>query len=226
MMPVESGRANLVIPCGTDWARTFTYFDTADVLSLVTATAARGAVSITVANGSAAPVTFTAGDLVAFAGDSGLYLVGTGATINPAASGTIVIEGTGLSVAAAAAVITQHVPMNLTGYTARMQIRATADAATAILSLTSSPAAGLTLGGAAGTITAQLTHTQLTEGASGLDLSSITAPEAWVLEESPDGSRLRGFGKVAAWDLELVDGSGNVTRLLKGQVVFDAEVTR
>jgi hypothetical protein len=87
--------------------------------------------------------------------------------------------------------------INLTGYTARMQVRSAYDATSTILSLTSS--SGITLGGAAGTIaiTASATVT-----------AALTAPWAGV------------------WDLELVSGGGVVTRLLEGAATVSPEVTR
>jgi hypothetical protein len=88
--------------------------------------------------------------------------------------------------------------INLTGYTARMQVRSTYDAATTILSLTSA-AGDIVLGGSAGTIaiTASATVT-----------ATLTAPWAGV------------------WDLELVSGGGVVTRLLEGSANVSPEVTR
>ena len=88
-------------------------------------------------------------------------------------------------------------PVNLTGYTARMQVRSTYDATSTILSLTSG--SGITLGGSAGTIaiTASATVT-----------AALTAPWAGV------------------WDLELVSGGGVVTRLLEGAASVSPEVTR
>ena len=87
--------------------------------------------------------------------------------------------------------------VNLTGYTARMQMRSTYDASATILSLTSS--AGITLGGAAGTIAIS---------ASATVTAALTAPWSGV------------------WDLELVSGSGEVTRLLEGAASVSPEVTR
>lgn len=49
-------------------------------------------------------------------------------------------------------------PVNLTGYTARMQLRARRDSTATLVSLTSS--SGIALGGSAGTITVTLTATQ------------------------------------------------------------------
>lgn len=89
-----------------------------------------------------------------------------------------------------------NVPVNLTGYTARLQARIDVDETETILSLTTG--AGITLGGAAGTITLDQTATQ-------------TA----VL---PKGEYV--------YDLELQSSGGVVTRLLQGELNISAEVTR
>ena len=89
------------------------------------------------------------------------------------------------------------VPVNLTGYTARLQARVDyADTAT-VLSMTTS-GGGITLGGAAGTITLDQTATQTTALAIG----------SFV------------------YDLELVSGANVVIRLLQGELNISAEVTR
>lgn len=87
--------------------------------------------------------------------------------------------------------------VNLTGYTARMQVRSTYDATSTILSLTSG--SGITLGGSAGTIAIT---------ASATTTAALTAPWSGV------------------WDLELVSGGGEVTRLLEGAATVSPEVTR
>ena len=87
--------------------------------------------------------------------------------------------------------------VNLTGYTARLQVRTSYAATSTILSLTSS--SGITLGGAAGTITITVSAT---------DTAALTAP--WI----------------GVYDLELVSGSGVVTRLLEGTATVSPEVTR
>lgn len=89
-----------------------------------------------------------------------------------------------------------NVPVNLTGYTARLQARIDVDETDTILSLTTG--AGITLGGAAGTIT--------------LDQS---AAQTAVL---PAGEYV--------YDLELQSSGGVVTRLLQGELNISAEVTR
>jgi hypothetical protein len=55
--------------------------------------------------------------------------------------------------------------LNLTGYTAAMQVRESADAGTAIISLTNG--SGITLGGTAGTIAVVISSAQTAGAASG-----------------------------------------------------------
>ncbi len=88
------------------------------------------------------------------------------------------------------------VAVNITGYTARMQIRKTIRSTSAVVSLTQ--ASGLTLGGSAGTIQIVI---------------SATATAAL------DAGRY-------VYDLELVSAGGVVTRVLEGAFVLTAEVTR
>jgi hypothetical protein len=90
--------------------------------------------------------------------------------------------------------------VNLTGYTARMQVRESYDASgSALVSITSGT--GITLGGTAGTIALALTATQ-------------TA----ALDGTPNIQ--------AIYDLELVSGAGYVTRLVEGRFYIYPEVTR
>jgi len=89
-----------------------------------------------------------------------------------------------------------NVAVNLTGYTARLQARIDVDEIDTILSLTTG--AGITLGGAAGTISLDQTATQTT-----------------LL---PKGEYV--------YDLELQSSGGIVTRLLQGELNISAEVTR
>ena len=86
--------------------------------------------------------------------------------------------------------------VNLTGYTARMQIRQKLSSATPLISLVNG--SGITLGGVAGTIAIEITDTVTTA----LDI------------------------RQGVYDLELVSGGGIVTRLIEGGVEVSKEVTR
>ena len=87
--------------------------------------------------------------------------------------------------------------VNLTGYTARMMARTSIDAASPFLTLTTENGC-ITLGGATGTIALSISAT---------DTATISA-------------------QGGVYDLELVSGSGVVTRLLSGNVFINREVTR
>lgn len=87
--------------------------------------------------------------------------------------------------------------INLTGYTARMQVRETYSSSSTIISLTNG--AGITLGGAAGTVAILISATTT---------AALTAPFSGV------------------YDLELVSAGGVVTRLLQGAATVSPEVTR
>lgn len=86
-------------------------------------------------------------------------------------------------------------PVNLTNYTARMQVRPTAASAVVLLDL--EDGAGITLGGAAGTIDLEIDATTTAALASG----------------------------TFVYDLELSTGA-TVTRLIEGRFTVSAEVTR
>ena len=87
-------------------------------------------------------------------------------------------------------------PVNLGGYTARMQVRRTPSSSTKIVDLVSP--AGITLGGATGQIS--------------VDISATT------MAGIPAGKY--------RYDLEIISSTGTVTRLLEGVFVVTAEVTR
>ncbi len=88
-------------------------------------------------------------------------------------------------------------PMNLTGYSARMMARVSVDAATPFINLTTANG-GITLGGASGTITLNMSDSQT---------SALTVSQG-------------------IYDLELVDVAAKVIRLLEGRVLISPEVTR
>lgn len=85
--------------------------------------------------------------------------------------------------------------INLSGYSAAMQVRVSHAATSTVLSLTSG--SGITLGGAAGTITI-----------------SVTAIATAAIEAG-----------TYVYDLELVTGA-TVTRLIEGSLTVTPEVTR
>lgn len=89
-----------------------------------------------------------------------------------------------------------EVPVDLTGYTARMHVRTAVATASTTIELTTANGR-IALGGATGTITLQLSAT---------DTAALAA-------------------KRYVYDLELVSGT-TVTRLLQGAFTVSAEVTR
>lgn len=90
------------------------------------------------------------------------------------------------------------VPQNLTGYSARMKVKSK-DLSNTILD-SSAGDITLTLGGTAGTV-----------------VISVTAAKTASLSATTKDA--------LAYDLELVDGAGFVTRLLQGFVTVSAEAT-
>jgi len=93
---------------------------------------------------------------------------------------------------------TAGTPVNLSGYTARMQVRDGYDGGSAIVSLVSGT--GISLGGTAGTI-----------------VVALTATETAAIDATPSGQYV--------YDLELVNGA-TVTRLVEGTFIVSPEVTR
>ena len=90
------------------------------------------------------------------------------------------------------------VPVNLTNWTARLQARVDVEDTEVILSLTTDAGGGITLGGAAGTITLDRNATQ---------------------------TALLQTGQFV-YDLELISPSNIVTRLIEGKFIVTPEVTR
>lgn len=89
--------------------------------------------------------------------------------------------------------------VNLTGYTARMQLRSTPSAATTVVSITdvSNPQGVITLGGAAGTI-------------------ELFINDATTMLITAGG----------VYDLELIAPSTDVTRLVQGKYTISLNVTK
>lgn len=95
--------------------------------------------------------------------------------------------------------------INLTGYTARLQVRANYSAEVALIDLTSENG-GIALGGAAGTVALLITAAQL---------AALVTPDE---PGSPPAL-------ICVYDLELIYGAA-VTRLLQGKFLVMREVTR
>lgn len=92
---------------------------------------------------------------------------------------------------------TDGTPWDLTGYTARMQVRTTVEATTKLLDLTSTDG-DITLGGVAGTVAITVSAT---------DMAALIAGRH-------------------VYDLEVVSAGGTVYRILEGKFSVKAEVTR
>lgn len=100
-------------------------------------------------------------------------------------------------------------PINLTGYSARMQIRK-AYSSSSLLSLTST-AGDIALGGALGTLAITASATQTADIA--IDYSALSVN---------DGKPCQAM----VYDIEVQDGSGTVTRLLQGTAYIYPEATK
>ena len=87
-------------------------------------------------------------------------------------------------------------PYNLAGHTARMQVRRTIDSSTAMITLTTENG-GVTLDADDGKITLSMTDEQT---------AALTSS--------------------GVYDLEIIDGSGNVSRVIQGTFTLSLEVTR
>lgn len=90
-----------------------------------------------------------------------------------------------------------NVAINLTGYTAAMQLRSEPEDLTTVLSL-SSPSSGIVITGATGLIAVHATAAQTAAIIAGIYF----------------------------YDLEITSGSGIVTRLIQGQITVSPQVTR
>jgi hypothetical protein len=106
-------------------------------------------------------------------------------------------------------------PINLTGYSMKLEIRAFASSPIPLLTLSSASSTGshIVLGGTAGTITLVFAH------ADTAGLIPIGLP----LPSSPlTGARAYSLG---VYDLQFTDPTGNVGYLLEGNVSIDPQVT-
>ena len=91
---------------------------------------------------------------------------------------------------------TNYLPFDLTGYTARMQVRRTVEASTAMMSLTTEND-GISIQGVLGAVTVTMSPQQT--------------------------SSIQNSG---VYDIEIIDNYGNVSRLVQGDFIISYEVTR
>jgi len=113
-----------------------------------------------------------------------------------------------------------NTPINLTGYTAKMEVKGSlCDEDTYNILSLSSVSGGITLGGATGVITITITAAQLTEPT--LDLENIK-----TISTLTDVSGITGKGKIAYYDLLLTSPSNITTPLISGRICFNQTITR
>lgn len=111
--------------------------------------------------------------------------------------------------------------VDLSGYTARMAIKASLTGSVEAYLSTGADADGgtITLGGALGTVTLAMTAAQ-TAALAG-SLNAVTAELMDGVESRYTDEREVRF----VYDLELISGAGVVTRELQGRVTVEREVT-
>jgi hypothetical protein len=176
---------NTTIDQGANWFITFIYKQPASITNI---TGNGTTVTYTATNG------FSAGQKVSIDGVlPGIYNL-QDVTVNTATTSqfTVTNGATGIYISGGLATA----PVNITGYTAALQIRSLPQSPTAVLSLTSG--LGITITGSTGTIAV-----------------AATAAQTGNIDEGP-----------YYYDLEITSQTGVVTRVAQGQVVVSAQVTR
>lgn len=176
---------NTTIDQGADWYITFIYNQPSEITNI---TANGTTITVTAVNG------FTAGQVASISGVNPSQFNLQNFTIASATNSNFTITNatTGLYISGGLA----YAPVNLTGYTAALQIRSLPDSPDAVLSLTTG--SGITLTALTGQIDVHATATQT--------------------RSIDEGTYY--------YDLELTSVSGIVTRVAQGQVVVSPEVTR
>lgn len=176
---------NTTIDQGADWYITFIYKQPAEITNV---TANGSVVTYTAVNG------FTAGQTVSIDGVQPYIYNLQNVTINTGSGSqfTVTNPATGIYISGGIATA----PVNITDYTAALQLRSLPSDPTAVLSLTTG--SGITITGASGTIEVH-----------------ATAAQTRAIDEGP-----------YYYDLEITSDTGVVTRVAQGQVVVSAEVTR
>lgn len=171
---------------GADWYATFIYKQPAEITNI---TANGTTVTFTASNG------FTAGQIVSIDGvlPSQYNLQNVTIAAANATLFTVTNGATGIYISGGMATA----PVNVTGYSAEMQLRSLPDSPTPVLTL-SSTTGGITVGGANGRFDVHATNVQTR-----------------AIDEG-----------TYYYDIEITSGGGIVTRLAQGQIVVTPEVTR
>lgn len=99
-------------------------------------------------------------------------------------------------------------PLDLTGYSARMQARTSLEAAEAVIELSSAVGEGIVLGGVAGTLELKMTPEQTALFAVGCSDGRLPAIQNYV------------------YDIEIRDPAGEVYTIMQGSFSVMAGVTR
>jgi hypothetical protein len=177
---------NTTMDQGADWYITYIYKQPAEITNVsgngttVTFTAVNGfSAGQTVSIDGILPPQYNLQNVTIASANAGQFTVANGAT-------GIYVSG-GIATA----------PVNITGYTAELQMRSLPQDPTAVLTLTSTSGA-ITIGGTNGQVDVHATATQTR-----------------AIDEG-----------TYYYDIEITSGSGIVTRLAQGQIVVTPEVTR
>jgi hypothetical protein len=116
--------------------------------------------------------------------------------------------------------------VNLTGYSAKFQVRGHFGDASPVLSLDNAGVGGIVLGGVLGTVTIAATAAQ-TKAIPIAALDPALIPTFVALDGA--GNQVVKTGYKAPYSLEITDSnwtSGNVTRVLEGYAVITPEVVQ
>lgn len=176
---------NSTLDQGADWYLTFIYNQPAAITNI---TANGTTITVTAVNG------FTNGQIASISGVNPSQYNIENFTVATANSNqfTITNPTTGTYISGGVA----YAPVNLTGYTAALQLRSLPSDPTAVLSLTTG--SGITLTALKGQIDVHATAAQTTN-----------------IDEG-----------TYYYDLEITSAGGIVTRVAQGQIIVSAEVTR
>lgn len=176
---------NTTIDQGADWYMTFIYKQPASITNIV----GNGtSVTFTATNG------FSAGQIVSIDGVLPSQYNLQDVTIDSATSTSFVVLNGATGIYISGGIATA--PVNLSGYTAALQIRSLPSDSTAVLTLTTT--SGITITAATGQVDVHATAAQTTN-----------------IDEG-----------TYYYDIEVTSSAGVVTRLSQGQVVVTPEVTR